>query len=434
MSSSSESWEDESSEELMSSEVSSEQSEMSSGESEVSDISSELSELSSSSSEAEVELQVNDTEGGNDDIVRLKSLIPAKRFFTPCRVGLRIRRPHTPVMVSLSNPDGRLRFHLHEADPPSTSLTIELAANGDWKSFYISGEQKSIALGDAKIRLKRGNRILATAAVTVFYFEPSDITVGRGSAYRYDSGIRVYAPINLRNAVNYSASAVIKPEGVNCGVPNQTKDLYIGIVQNVSNLTFTERYSEPVPIWNDSAVSGTTVTLPAVIERVTKLDGVYLDGNAETGPIYQVDPVTDAHAFERPVGCAAGKAASSRDTPKITGVGRTERFPMNVGTQNLGEAFYAFSGVSIKASFTTWVVTFENILGTKLAIYPLRQTEWSLDVDSARTSAQFATVPSGDHAVSAAPKLDGEYANVAVNAAPEVVGPSGTATVTLTKP
>ena len=300
------------------SELSSELSELSSEASDLSDISSELSESSqssdsSSSSEAAIEIQVNESDEANDDLVRLKSLIPPKRFKTPCLIRLTERRPHTSITVDLTNPDGRLRFYKKENDPPGPGISLPLPANGDPVRFWISGEVKSLKLNDAVIKVFRGEQLLGKAFVTVFYFEPSDITVGRGHPYPVLKDTPgEYRPIT-GNVVNYSASAVIKPTGVNCKA-EQIKKLRIGIVQNVSGVRYVARYKDPEIVdWDPLLPSGTPVNVPLEVDVVTAFTGPYLDASENYHPQYQLaigdDPV------QKPVGCD-GKRATSWDNPK----------------------------------------------------------------------------------------------------------------------
>ena len=95
--------------------------------------------------------------------------------------------------------------------------------------------------------------------------------------------------------------------------------------------------------------------------------------------------------------------------------------------------------VTITSQFTTWVVTFQEKTMGNVEFIPLRQKDWSLNVDSTQAQ-QYATIPPppSDKEVTSMPVLEEPYANDELDNKkhPENLSfsPVGTATVTIIKP
>ena len=352
-----------------------------------------------------IEIWVNLTDEENDDYVRLKSTnFPDYRWTEDCQIRL-VGSSSTDVPVTLSSPSGRLGFGSNGA----ATLNLTLSKNNNlWKHFKITGESGSMNLNDAKIKVKEGNTVLGEEDVTVFYFDPSDITIGLGHSYSLredpsDATRMIYNPTD-GSTVNFSSSGVIKPNGVNCGC-DQIKNIKIGINQNCDSSTFTLYYNNPS---NPNFHNGhNSATVPSELTQVAQLSESRIDSILLTDvPLY----TRLAAALTIPVGCSGGQAAATTDTPQTSSlktVGHTVKDSMGNAIVDLD---YTLHRVTLVANFRTWCVTYNPFDPQTVQVIPLRQTSWSLNVDS-NLSNQLATVPSGDSSVSTMPIIDEPLAN-----------------------
>ncbi|HEX8110132.1 MAG TPA: hypothetical protein VF516_20520 [Kofleriaceae bacterium] len=350
-----------------------------------------------------IQVEINNTPAVNDDIVQLHCTHPAQRPVVHSRLRIAPAAP-AAIPVLLTNPDGRLRF----PDPAHTTLAVTLAANGAWSTFDISGQTASAAIGDAHIQVHRTNAsgvILGRRDVTVFHFDSAHMDLTQGGNYTINGGnFTVAAGV----AVNFSASAALKPAGLDCAAP-QIANLRIGIMQESRNFIITTTWDTPTIAWAPGVAPGFAFNVPAVMrETITYAATVAQpvnDGLAGAYPLYS----QQAGALMPPTGCTGSGAATSSDTP---GQGVAPTFsqtfanaagPIGVVTWN------NVIRVTRTENFRTFCVVFNTVTND---FCNLRQATWALNANS-NSANQHATV-SGDAAPTVNPAT-GVQANNAAN-------------------
>lgn len=377
----------------------------------------------------QVEIEVNNTPAENDDVVQLMCERPAQRFRVQSR-GRVIGNPENEVNVTLTNPDGRLRF------PAQVDGTrnLTLPRNGDWVAFEISGETQSGALNDAEIVARvngAGGPMCGKEDVTVFWFDQAMTGVAAGGNYAVAGG-RFTAVGG--NAVNYSVQARIRPDGVDCTVP-QVTNLRIGIMQNVTSTTRASTWDTPTITWNPGVAAGTTVTVPTSIRSTLAFNGAVNDSEATVAPLYDQPGkggTLDANSLKPPIGCANGGAATSFDTPSLPTPATFSLPARTAGGAVVGTiSWTVFVNVTANDSFVTWTVTFNT---TNNEICALRQRGWALNIDSAAAGVQRAAPDANDAAPNATPVTAPPFINqVGNDPANRTTGGVGAATTTFTR-
>ncbi len=374
-----------------------------------------------------IEIQLNDTDDTTDDLVRLKVAIPKKRWWINGTV--RSVNASEDIDVTLNSPDGRLMFSVLAGGQPSATYEIQgLPQNGLPIVFAITGEKKSNSKGDAVIQVHHGGvsgPVIGTKAATVFYFDPSDITIGRGGSYRLDNN-GLYAPDGV--AVHFSGVGIIKPSGVDCSVP-QIKDIRIGFAQNTTSsydrVEFTfqnmvwDKDSNGQPLNGAPFPPGTQAAAPAKLIKETTVSGQVCDSDPSALPVYDqptaTTPPHDPLSLTIPQGCNNGQPAASTDTPDCKFTDPVSWPALREDGTQVATAYYRISRAQIITTFEVWVVTYdksETDPGT--SVIPLRQTTWSLNVDSSLNN-QYATVPDKDRDPTFAPLTAPPLANVESN-------------------
>jgi hypothetical protein len=311
-----------------------------------------------------VEIQINDTPTTNDDVVQLMCDHPAHRHVVPCRIRV-TRAPPEDVVVVLTNPDGRLRFvnvffgfvpntKVVGRDNATATKTLVLPKDGSWVPFAISGEKPSQVKGDALIEAHRRSAtgpVCAKKQVTVFWFDEAKIALTAGPEYSFHSD--TFGP-QPPPAVEFAANARIKPEGLDCDVP-QIEDLYIAIMQEIlPDYHESVTYVDPSePLWGSDVKAGDSIDVPLEVhdelkykdtvrtplnDRRTPRDDE--DGSQDWWPLYS-NPSLDQKAdrrrtrkgefsVKRPLGCRKAdpgdrrhrvddSPANSGDTPATDG-------------------------------------------------------------------------------------------------------------------
>lgn len=394
-----------------------------------------------------IEIMINDTSGTTDDLVRMKATIPDRRWWTS--VSVRSQNAAANINVTLANPDGRLLFPASASGGAQTSATcqLELPKDGTWMLTYFTGEKESINKGDATIEVHQGGAsgpVLATKTATVFYFDPTDITIGQGSNYTFANETYNATP---SEAVNLRASATIKPAGVNCGA-SQIKNILIGFAQNS-----TSYYSEAIWVYDSITwdhdqggsllpgapfPAGTQTTIAKSATAAVTVGGLVCDSSAGNLPVYDQPygkPVGNPLSLTKPKGCQNGQDAESSDNPDVDLAGYIPFFVPAYradGTQ-VGTALYTPARVQITASFEVWAVTYDKSESDPLkAVIPLRQSSWSLNVDSSKVN-QHATVPQKDRDPTFAPLTDVPLLNDEIKKPQNQTLTYSTGTVTETK-
>lgn len=363
----------------------------------------------------DMEIEINETPAGNDDLVLLKCEHPAHRTKTKCRIRSKNCASGASATVVLVNPDGKLRF----PEAADTTRTVFLPTNGSWVTFEISGETGSIAVGDAVIEAHCGTAtgvVKATAKVTVVSFDPSKIDIATPGIY---SLMGTTFTTTGGHAVDYSAEATIKPAGVDC-TALQIKDLRIGIMQNVcSGMRRVDTWGNPTIAprdWAPSVPSGTSITIPDTICSQVNRPVDANDTDAAADPLYDQPNVTttvDANSLSVPKGCPGGATATSTDTPANSRVAATYFLPVTNTTTGalVAKATYTLIGTTIDNDFTTWAAVYN--ITTKEAC-AIRERTWSVHVDSAATGTLKASAGT-DGAPTKDPIIGGPFSNNIVN-------------------
>ena len=183
--------------------------------------------------------------------------------------------------------------------------------------------------------------------------------------------------------------------------------------------------------WAPTTPAGTMIQTPTEFLVTIALESFLLDSSSNTAPLYD-KPGTgqiDANSVKPPVGCTNGGEVTSNDSPTIT-VGSFTRQPRLPDGSIAGTITYnRLRRATSEREYRLWLVSVEG-----QEVLPLRETSWSLTLDSDLTTPQKATPAGSDKAPENEPVLTGTLANDAVNdrnnhqiAAPETM-------VTFTKP
>jgi hypothetical protein len=357
-----------------------------------------------------MEIEINNTPDTKDDLVKLKCQHPAHLWSV---VDCRIRSTDAPgegsATVVLTNPDGRLRF----PGPDDKTTTLSVPKNGSWVSFQISGEAPSKALGDAVIEAHcstNKGEVKASKKVTVFWFDQAKIEIKPGGAY-VRAG-KTYKPQG-GNAVDYSAQARIRPAGVDCSAP-QVKNLRVGIMQNTVAPTLIEQtWSGPKVKFYASAAPGTKVNQAMTVKVTKSINVAGNDTDASVRPLYD-QPVEGGSkdSLKPPIGCAGGAAAKSNDSPNLS-VREDEKARVDafsVEGKKVGGAYYSeLIRIRQNSKFITWAVLFDTETKDFCA---LRQSTWSLNVDSSATTVQKAEAADADTDATTTPVTEPETADL----------------------
>ena len=326
------------------------------------------------------------TAAQNDDVVQLKCTWPDHRYRVDCRARL-AGSPDSDKTVVLTNPDGRLRF----PEAGDTTETLILPQNGDWRNFEISGESRSDSLDDAIIEAHLDTAtgiLLGEEDATVFYFDNKSINITPGGAYIALFGVYTAFP---PPAVSYSVSARIRPEGVDCSVP-QITNLRISMTQNLISSVRTKTWDTPRIRWRTGISPGTQVTVSKMYRRTLTLSGRLQDSAAGHDPLYEA---VAAGAMNEPIGCPGGGNATTNDTPPTSMPPQWEIDAISdAGGTVVGRVVYSnLVNVTMDDQFVAWTVVFNTETDR---ICALRQRHWSLDVNSAGSGVQQASVDSGE--------------------------------------
>ena len=364
-----------------------------------------------------VEIQVNNTATANDDVVRMHCIHPPSTPTINCQIRLTSNEA-APVTVVLRDPTGRLAF------PSNPTTTLTLPVSKAFVPFTISGQNPSAAIGDALIQAHVGaaaGPIAGTRAVTVVSFGAAQIQLVQGGNYGFVGDLYT-VPGGV--AVTFNSKATIRPAGVDCSIATLAS-IRIGIMQETSAQSIPTTWDTPTIAWLAAAPSGTTVTVPTTFRQTFNFDPAVPqpinDGVAGASPLYDRAPA----ALTRPIGCPAGVAATSRDTPGH-GAPATFAQPAMSGGVQVGTVTWTHRVSSTRAQhFRTYSVTFNTATNVFCA---LRQATWDLALD-VNQPAQHATV-NPDSAATANPAT-GTQAN---NAEKQTLAGVGAATTTFTKP
>jgi hypothetical protein len=245
-----------------------------------------------------------------------------------------------------------------------------------------------------------------------------------GNVYRATGG----------NTVNYSASARIRPSGVNCSVP-QVKKLKVGILQNLNSDVATKTWSNPTIAWNAGVASGTRVVVPTTMRLTINVPHRSNDSEATVAPLYDQPGkggTIDRDSLKPPTGCPGSANATSNDALQTSAPLTFTKTARTTTGANVGTITYRRVNVTLNEPFITWAVIF-NTTTNHLCV--LRERTWQVNVDSAGAGPQRATVSASDRAPTVTPVTAPPFANAnANNRAFRTISAVGAATTTFTKP
>jgi glycosyltransferase involved in cell wall biosynthesis len=368
-----------------------------------------------------VEIQVNQSPGTSDDLVRGLCLHPPARSLVNCRIRL-TSASAAPVTIFLSDPSGRLNFPA----PGVTSKTVTLPVSQAFVTFQVSGDGPSAALGDAVIEARVGSAagpVCGRRGMSVVSVSPAQMVLTQGGNYTLvGNSYGVAGGV----AVSFDSSGRLLPAGVDCSAPQLTT-LRTAIMQESSNFMITTTWDTPTIAWAASAASGTAVTVPASMIQTTTYDPTVAqpvnDGLAGAAPLYS----RDAAALTRPLSCPGGAVAHSNDTPSHTAPPTLQQ-PVTSGGATVGTVTWTHRvGTSRKEHFRTFAVAFNTATNRFCA---LRQAAWDLDVSTQHAGPQHAAV-SADGPATVTPATGVQANNAATRTVTAAAGP---ATVNFTKP
>lgn len=346
-----------------------------------------------------VEIEVA-TNAANDSIIQLKSVHPPHQP----TVGGTIRLMGPQARVVITNPDARLGF----PDQSATLVDCELVGNQSSQNFEISGQQVSMAIGDAVMEARVGGvngPLLATKTMTVFSFDPAQLVLTAGADYAIQddpedglgAGVQRYKPAG-GVAVTFNAQAAITPSGLDCSV-DQISSLKITFMQQVeAGGDVTTIYSLPEPLWDPGAVAAATAmnatlhgVAPAFVRETAKMDpSVPLpvrDGEGGT-PLYSLKP----EAKTDPSNCPGGDIATATDSPShVVFTAAINGDLVAVGTgAHVGKVRYTFVNTSRVQRFRTFLVVW--VQGTE-EVMAVREALWEINVDSALPGQRASVQP-----------------------------------------
>ncbi len=387
-----------------------------------------------------VEIQINNTGATNDDIVQVKCDHPEHRHKVPCQIRMTSAAAHDH-QITLGNPDGRLRF----PEVEDTTRDLTLSRNGAWSDFEISGESGSAAKGDAVIEARLAatcpdggasavGDLKGSKPATVFWFDQAEIKITAGGNYTLHGG---EFTVVGGTAVNFSAKARIRPAGVDCAAP-QVVNLRVGIVQNGEAGVFGRTtWDTPTIAWNPwVAVGTTTEPVPQTWRLTGNQPNAACDTSAPAAPLYDkpgVADTLDANSLQKPAGCAGGGAnATSYDIPSNPAPATHDEPALTPAGVKVGKITYTrLVSVTVEGSFTTWAVIFNTATNQVCA---LRESTWSVNVDSSGFWHQKASPAAADSAPTKDPILTPPFANDIVAKPANTTGAAvGAATTTFTK-
>jgi hypothetical protein len=235
------------------------------------------------------------------------------------------------------------------------------------------------------------------------------------------------------HAVDFTAHARIRPNGVNCAAP-QIRDLRVGLMQNtVPPRGRTRIFGPPAMNWAPGVASGTHVTIPARQQTVTAVAQTSNDSEASVAPLYDQPGkagTLDPSSLKPPIGCAGGANATSFDTPS-TPIPGPLAVPVTDGAGHaVGTANYPFEKLLHKDNFVTWAAIV-NVTSGNFA--PMLQRTWTLDLDTSDPGKNRPGI--GAEAAASVPVTAAPFSNDRSNDPANITtGPVPGATVNFVKP
>lgn len=326
-----------------------------------------------------VDLEIEDTLHYEDDVVMLHSDLTNYR--PKIKYQFKLAGGTLAGKVKLTNPDGRLRFHANESSEPTSIIEVDLETDGEWSYFYVSGENKSQNVDDAKIKFEfissSGLSVpeIYTHKMTVFWFDQNttDVTTGIGEygLFEGQDQMSVEYKVDQSTAVNMNYQAKIMPTGIDT-TKAPASDMRIGHMQSVKGASSNHIVFIYLPTDFEWA-EGTSVTIPAHIEdSIDWTEGFLRDSdNANNPPLYS----KSSGAFGPSLGAPGGQAYSSNDSPSASHQLEI-RLPITENNIFKGTAVYTALVAGFGADFKNWTVAFNQLKNDR--VIPLRENSWRL--------------------------------------------------------
>ncbi len=368
---------------------------------------------------------------------------------------IRVTGSETPLAVRLTNPGYQVDFRSQgSGNQGDYALNMTLPADGSWVRFNISGVKVSEEAGDVVIKASAIDKpaLQATQRMTVFWFR-TKLYTRVGEPYRLDHSRKestLYGPPDdpnrpgrLKPLMTMRGEALLVPTLAikdSCKISEipQLSGLSVGFVQNYENQRRlpngdvtapsyrSVNYTEPEVAWSENATDGDYLIVPKQINsrHLPALPGeATVDSRSDTFPYYPIYP----EEAERPEKLkpflvdTSGKhtlfaTISSEDSPSINNVAFHFHSSFDFDGKTLGSWKYtdvSNEDIEIKDNFRLWLVVNDASSDDAETITMVRETIWSLDVNSSFPDDQYIR-PSpidGGWKPWVMPVLDGESSN-----------------------
>jgi len=387
-----------------------------------------------------ITININNTVRGGDDLVRLQSTTPPRKFIVPCQISA--AGGEGDVEVTLSSGGDRLGFST-SADAVTTNTTIDIKLQKDGSaspvSFYVVGNKVSDDTDDAKINVvdKATKVNLLKKECTVFSFTSPTMELTPGGAYSTHPTIIQGSPKTLYSpdtvAMKMAATVKIVPNTLSLQ-SNVLRLLRLGIVQNGFARTVTIKYT-PAIVWDNPAVNPnvkaglfisvypsyqSSVTVPdkAVSDAVTPADEPFMYRTSPLG--LDGKPIVDKKT-KNPIESGLvtlDLPTTSEDSPvvayspTILTIRAVDPEGHEVGTLS-----YVLTEITLKTKFEDWCTIADTQGSVKGQTEWLKHDGWSLDISSANNVPQIATIGGEKKEI---PVEDGKTANELLAASPVI--------------
>lgn len=333
----------------------------------------------------EIRIYNKDVDDTKDDLVKYGSSVIAY---------LRLNGAGKDMAVVLTNPDGKLRFSRAGALGQTASMT--LSKDGSWSNVTLVGYDKSSSASDTKVEVHKDSPsgdIKKSAVCTVYWFTMPKMETTKGNNYDF---VGVYYQPSPKPAVNMLAEYKLQPTGLDCTAPQFANLGNLAICQNAKG-GYAVYWDKPAVVFYDYAPATAKVTVAKQYKRINSIPtelGWVDDSYAAAGNgLY--------HGTTVPI-CGDGllpetdPPAEPADESKIVGEVKDDNTGLAVGM-----LYYTHRlKVTMEASFVDWAVEYNPSTKT---VNALRQTDWSLSLDSSSDTPQAAKVKGFDYAPNLVP-------------------------------
>ncbi len=340
----------------------------------------------------QVLINVNNTSKTTDDLVRLTSDTPVRKFTTPCTIQA-IGTQSADLNVSLSCQNGASRVGFDKsatAGTEASTLTLTLPKDGTPVTFYIVGDLKSTAIGDANIQVVDAftNQFYGAQSVTVFWFDKPMISATPDKSYSLND--TDFEPLD-GNAVNLTGQTILMPGGLNSSAP-QLQRLRLGVEQNFEDGIYQVIWTaDPSTlVWNPAAPAGIEIhppdrytakyIIPACVDTILSGNVPIYSKTSEAFKAFSTVGFTNVSTFDAPSVNAASQGPNGN--------------PVTFQDPGSGVviATMVYNPVaSINVSFMDWLTVYEDSATSGKQTQWLSETDWADYVSSAVGAAKKAT-------------------------------------------